>query len=181
VDAIAVADGEFTARAAPAAGSSTRSPDNAQQVQCRRDGRSQQAVDRDHWIQPMGAGDPFGRGCTIDRHARSTGFFLKQSFVGPVPPALIDYAYATAHQPGAHYAPLRFVSGLLFTRSARQELYARLALPVQVVYDRDAFVRFDALRVSTAPAAWRACRHSKPAATCWFEALPQLAAVLEAF
>ena len=99
-------------------------------------------------IQPIGLlANPLWGRALFDLIAtrRSIEFFLKQSFVGPVPPALIDYAYATAHQPGAHYAPLRFISGLLFTRNARQELYERLTLPVLVVYDRDAFVRFDAL------------------------------------
>ena len=113
---------------------------------------------------------------------RSIEFFLKQSFVGPVPPALIDYAYATAHQPGAHYAPLRFVSGLLFTRNARQELYARLTPPVQVVYDRDAFVRFDALpEFSAAYANWQSVRLEPTRGLPQFEAMPRLAAVLEEF
>ncbi len=76
---------------------------------------------------------------------RSIQFFLKQSFVGPVPPALIDYAYATAHQPGARYTPLRFISGRLFTREARSVLYEPLTPPVLVIYDRDAFSGFDAL------------------------------------
>jgi pimeloyl-ACP methyl ester carboxylesterase len=113
---------------------------------------------------------------------RSIEFFLKQSFVGPVPPALIDYAYATAHQRGAQYAPLRFVSGLLFTRNARQELYERLTLPVLVVYDRDAFVRFEALpEMTAAHANWQAARLEPTLGLPQFEAMPRLAAVLEEF
>ena len=113
---------------------------------------------------------------------RSIAFFLEQSFVGPVPPALIDYAYATAHQPGAHYAPLRFVSGQLFTRDARQELYARLTPPVLVVYDRDAFVRFDALpEFIAAHANWRAARLEPTLGLPQFEALPRLADALDGF
>jgi pimeloyl-ACP methyl ester carboxylesterase len=113
---------------------------------------------------------------------RSIEFFLKQSFVGPVPPALIDYAYATAHQPGAHYAPLRFVSGLLFTRDARQELYERLTLPVLVVYDRDAFVRFDALPdFIAAHANWQAVRIEPTLGLPQFEVLPRLAEALDGF
>jgi pimeloyl-ACP methyl ester carboxylesterase len=113
---------------------------------------------------------------------RSIEFFLKQSFVGPVPQALIDYAYATAHQPGAHYTPLRFISGLLFTRNARQELYERLTLPVLVVYDRDAFSRFDALpEVVAAHANWQTARLEPTLGLPQFEAMPQLANTLDGF
>ena len=113
---------------------------------------------------------------------RSIEFFLKQSFVGPVPPALIDYAYATAHQPGAHYTPLRFISGLLFTRSARQALYERLTLPALVVYDRDAFVNFEALpEVTAAHANWQTTRLEPTLGLPQFEVMPQLAAALDSF
>ena len=113
---------------------------------------------------------------------RSIEFFLKQSFVGPVPQALIDYAYATAHQPGAPYTPLRFISGLLFTRNARQELYERLTLPVLVVYDRDAFVNFEALpEVAAAHANWQTARLEPTLGLPQFEALPRLAAALDDF
>jgi pimeloyl-ACP methyl ester carboxylesterase len=113
---------------------------------------------------------------------RSIEFFLKQSFVGPVPQALIDYAYATAHQPGAHYTPLRFIGGLLFTRNARQELYERLTLPVLVVYDRDAFVNFEALpQVAAAHANWQTARLEPTLGLPQFEAMPQLAAALDGF
>jgi len=75
----------------------------------------------------------------------SIRWFLQQSLVGKAPVEMVEYAYATAHQPGAEHAPLYFVSGLLFTPDARTALYARLDMPVLVVYDRDAYVRFDAL------------------------------------
>lgn len=71
--------------------------------------------------------------------------FLQRSFVGPVPQALEEYAYVTSHQPGAEHAPLAFISGLLFTPEAASTLYARLSLPVLVLYDQDAYVRFDGL------------------------------------
>lgn len=76
---------------------------------------------------------------------RSIEFFLKQSFVGPVPTDLIEYDYLTAHQPGAHYAPVAFVSGQLFTPAIRRTIYELLETPTLVIYDRDSFVRFDAL------------------------------------
>jgi pimeloyl-ACP methyl ester carboxylesterase len=71
--------------------------------------------------------------------------FLGLSFVGPVPEAMVDYAYATAHQLGARYAPLYFLSGQLFTPDATDRLYAGLSQPALVLHDRDANINFDLL------------------------------------
>ena len=146
---------------------------------------TQQAVEQDRTESTYRAlANPLWGKALFDLIAtrRSIEFFLKQSFVGLVPPALIDYAYATAHQPGAHYAPLRFISGQLFTRNARQELYERLALPVLVVYDRDAFSRFDALpEVVAAHANWQTARLEPTLGLPQFEAMPQLANALDGF
>jgi pimeloyl-ACP methyl ester carboxylesterase len=76
---------------------------------------------------------------------RSILFFLQKSFVGPVPAALVDYAYMTAHQPGAQHAPLHFISGKLFTPAVRRTVYELVNTPTLVIYDRDAFTGFDAL------------------------------------
>jgi len=149
------------------------------------DRATQQAVEQDRTESAYRAlANPLWGRALFDLIAtrRSIEFFLKQSFVGPVPQALIDYAYATAHQPGAHYTPLRFISGLLFTRNARQELYERLTLPVLVVYDRDAFVNFDALPdVVAAHANWQTARLEPTLGLPQFEALPQLADALDDF
>jgi hypothetical protein len=61
----------------------------------------------------------------------SIRYFLRQSFAGPVPPELVDYAGLTARQPGAHFAPFRFLSMKLFTPNAFERLYraARTAGP----------------------------------------------------
>jgi pimeloyl-ACP methyl ester carboxylesterase len=75
----------------------------------------------------------------------SIRYFLRQSYVGEPPEELIDYAYATSHQPGAMHAPYRFLSGQLFTRDAVGTLYDKLSLPVLVVHDRDANVTFERL------------------------------------
>lgn len=75
----------------------------------------------------------------------SIRYFLGQAFVGRVPPELVEYAYATSHQPGARYAPLYFLSGQLFTAQAIDRLYANLQVPVLVIYDRDPNVSFDLL------------------------------------
>src|SRR3712207_7247028 len=56
----------------------------------------------------------------------SIAFFLKQSFAGPVAPGMIDYAYRTAHQPGARFAPLAFLSGRLFTPDVQDRKSTRL-------------------------------------------------------
>lgn len=76
----------------------------------------------------------------------SIKYFLGLSFEGPIDQGLIHYDYITTHQPGARHAPLYFVSGQLFTPDVRSLVYERLkTLPVLVLYDRDGFVRFDAL------------------------------------
>lgn len=75
----------------------------------------------------------------------SIRFFLKQSFAGDVPPEMVDYAYKTAHQPGARHAPFRFLSMKLFTPDAFDELYQGLELPVLVLYDQDPNITFERL------------------------------------
>ncbi len=75
----------------------------------------------------------------------SIRYFLRLSFVGPVPPEMIDYAHATARQPGARYAPLYFLSGQLFTQDATARLYAGVTQPVLVLHDRDPNINFDLL------------------------------------
>lgn len=77
---------------------------------------------------------------------RSIRYFLNQSFQGSAPDDLIDYAYATAHQPGAEHAPLYFLSMQLFTAQARQQLYGKLPdLPVLAIADRDPYITFEHL------------------------------------
>jgi pimeloyl-ACP methyl ester carboxylesterase len=78
---------------------------------------------------------------------RSIRHYLRKSFDGEPPQALIDYAYATSHQPGARYAPLIFLSTQLFTRDPINKLYARLTkLPVLAIADRDPYVTFESLQ-----------------------------------
>ncbi|WP_462321895.1 alpha/beta fold hydrolase [Halochromatium sp.] len=77
---------------------------------------------------------------------RSIRYYLGQSFQGEPPQDLLDYAYATSHQPGARYAPLTFLSTQLFTRDAVDKLYARLtSVPVLAIADRDPYVTFELL------------------------------------
>ncbi len=75
----------------------------------------------------------------------SIQFFLNKSFEGLVPERFVDYAYLSAHQPGAQYAPTYFLSGKLFTPAVRETVYKALDLPVLVIYDRDPYTNFDML------------------------------------
>lgn len=75
----------------------------------------------------------------------SLRFYLGKSFVGEVPDELVEYGYATSHQPGAMNVPLYFLSGQLFTRDALQELYLELSVPSLILYDEDFYVDFDRL------------------------------------
>jgi pimeloyl-ACP methyl ester carboxylesterase len=75
----------------------------------------------------------------------SIRYFLRMSFEGDPPDEMLDYAYATSHQPGARFAPYCFLSGGLFTQSAREHLYEPLPVPGLVVYDRDPNVSFSQL------------------------------------
>lgn len=75
----------------------------------------------------------------------SIQLFLNKSFEGLVPERFVDYAYQTAHQPGAQNAPTYFLSGKLFTPAVRETVYKVLDLPVLVIYDRDSYTNFDML------------------------------------
>ncbi|MDJ0741246.1 MAG: alpha/beta hydrolase [Gammaproteobacteria bacterium] len=81
--------------------------------------------------------------------------FLGLAFTGDAPAALVDYAYATSHRPGAKYAPFRFLSMKLFTPAAFDELYAALSLPVLVLYDRDPNISFERLDELAERPNWR--------------------------
>jgi pimeloyl-ACP methyl ester carboxylesterase len=70
-------------------------------------------------------------------------YFMRKSYVGEPPEEMIEYAYATSHQPGARHAPYYFLSGQLFTPNATQIIYSKLTMPVLVLYDRDANVSFE--------------------------------------
>lgn len=61
---------------------------------------------------------------------RSIRFFLEKTFGSrQIDEGMLEYAYATAHQPGALHAPYAFVSGRLFSRDIRA-VYERITQPV---------------------------------------------------
>jgi pimeloyl-ACP methyl ester carboxylesterase len=85
--------------------------------------------------------------------------FLARSFVREPDPGLVEYSYATAHQPGARFAPLYFISGQLFTPAIREHVYERLAQPTLVLYDEDAYTRFETLLATVRTREnWRVAR-----------------------
>ena len=93
------------------------------------------------------------------RTRRSVRFFLNMAFEGRAPAAMVDYACATAAQPGAAYAPFYFLSGRLFTPDAVGDLYLPLQQPALVLYDRDPNISFDYLdTVTEQNPRWRARR-----------------------
>jgi pimeloyl-ACP methyl ester carboxylesterase len=76
----------------------------------------------------------------------SLSYYLRKSFAGRVDPNLLDYSYVTSHQPGAHVAPLAFISGELFPAGEPKEAYARVDAPALVVYGEDPNTGFGELR-----------------------------------
>ncbi len=114
----------------------------------------------------------------------SINYYLGKSFVGKPPAALIDYAYATSHQPGARYAPLMFLSMQLFTRDAPERLYSALPadFPVLAIADRDPYVTFEKLAgfVATHP-NWRLEGLAPHLGLPQWERLPALIATLDRF
>lgn len=109
-------------------------------------------------------------------------YFLKKSFVGESDRGLVDYAYATSHQPGARFAPLAFVSGLLFTPDIREAVYEQLTVPTLAIYDQDAFVRFDTLPdLLKRNRRWRATRITPSKGLPQFERRGDTIAALDGF
>lgn len=89
----------------------------------------------------------------------SMRYFLNQTFAGPVDELMLDFAYRSAHQPGARHAPIAFLTGELFTPTAVETLYSQVKSPTIVLYDKDPFTGFDRLPEFLAGRdAWNAAR-----------------------
>ncbi|MBV9825837.1 MAG: alpha/beta fold hydrolase [Alphaproteobacteria bacterium] len=73
----------------------------------------------------------------------SIRYFLEKTWGSKnIDEGLLEYDYLTTHQPGASFAPYRFVSGFLFSTDILN-LYRRLAMPVWMVHgDRGDFVDY---------------------------------------
>ncbi|EGV16910.1 alpha/beta fold hydrolase [Thiocapsa marina] len=114
---------------------------------------------------------------------RSIRHYLGQSFVGEPPQEILDYAYATSHQPGARHAPLVFLSMQLFTPGAVDRLYAKLTdLPVLAIADRDPYIDFERLDdfVARHP-NWSRQRLAPNMGLPQWERLPETVAALDGF
>jgi pimeloyl-ACP methyl ester carboxylesterase len=85
------------------------------------------------WLYSALEGPPWRQGLfdlLVSR--RSIRYFLVRTFGSDnVDDALVDYAWRTAHQPGARHAPYAFVSGGLFSTDIR-DLYEQLTMPIWV-------------------------------------------------
>ena len=126
-----------------------------------------------------------GVGSTLFRLLRtrpSVRFFLDMAFEDRAPAAMVDYACATAAQPGARHVPFYFLSGQLFTPDAVGDLYLPLRQPVLVLYDQDPNVGFDHLEAVLAERPnWRAERIVGTRGLPHFEEPAATAAALQRF
>ncbi|MCJ2085173.1 alpha/beta hydrolase [Methylobacterium sp. E-005] len=96
------------------------------------------------WLLRLLDRPPFGRPLFDALVTRpSMRFFLQKTFGSPdIDEDLLNYDYASAHQPGAEHAPWGFVSGHLFPTDTTR-LYERLRLPVWMVHgERGDFVDY---------------------------------------
>jgi pimeloyl-ACP methyl ester carboxylesterase len=112
----------------------------------------------------------------------SIRWFLARSFVGEPDAGLVAHARATAHRPGARFAPAAFLDGTLFTSEAASRLYEPLDVPVLIVHDRDPYSSFE--RVAPFVAAddrRRVARIPDTAGLPHFEHLEATAAAIESF
>ena len=96
----------------------------------------------DRFLTSPWVGRPLYRVLTSQPSIR---WFLGQAFVGATPEYLVRYALETASQPGAHHAPLKFLTFSLFTEQAMTRLFSRLKLRCLVLYDRDPNIGFERL------------------------------------
>lgn len=112
----------------------------------------------------------------------SIRYFLKKSFYGQVDSGMASYAYLSAHQPGARFAPLHFVSGQLFTPGIMKSTYTQLPQQILVVYDQDPYTGFEALPdlLLTHP-NWSAVRITPTRGLPQFEQMTTLGKVLNNF
>lgn len=85
----------------------------------------------------------------------SVRFFLRKTFGSKnVPEDFVDYAWRSAHQPGAAYAPFDFLSGFLFSADSTR-LYDALHMPVWMVHgDRGDFTDYRRKRFYTDRPNW---------------------------
>jgi pimeloyl-ACP methyl ester carboxylesterase len=112
----------------------------------------------------------------------SIRFFLKQLFVNEIDKGLVDYAYESAHQKGARFAPLSFIAGKLFTVDIIEIGYNRLAIPCLVLFDKDPNTSFDKLAdILSRNSYWRARKIPNTRGLPHWEQMGQVAEALDSF
>jgi len=113
--------------------------------------------------------------------ARITGFYHKR-FSYSAPSDLIDLAYTSAHQSGAHFAPIVLISGKLNVPDVRQKYYEKLSVPVYVVYDNEPGTCFDMLpQLVREKSNWKAIRSRNTRGMPHFERTGELFREFEMF
>jgi pimeloyl-ACP methyl ester carboxylesterase len=136
--------GEFVARAILEHGATVRSlsliSPTGMGIRTPRPAPSGSPIDR--FLGSRWVGQPLFRLLTSRPSIR---WFLGQAFVGTTPEYLVQYACETTRQPGAHFAPLKFLTFSLFTEQAISRLYSRLKNPCLVLFDRDPNIGFERL------------------------------------
>jgi len=85
--------------------------------------------------------------------------YYRGRFAYNVPTDLVELAYTSAHQAGAHFAPMVFASGKLSIPEIRQKVYEKITQPVLVIYDNEVGKSFDMLpQMVREHANWKAWR-----------------------
>ena len=88
--------------------------------------------------------------------------YYQKRFTYTPPSDLVDLAYTSAHQPGAHFAPILNFCGKLSVRDVRTRYYEKITKPVLVVFDNDPGRQFDMLPMMVREHAnWQAVRSSR--------------------
>nr|MBV6631053.1 alpha/beta hydrolase [Oceanococcus sp. HetDA_MAG_MS8] len=111
----------------------------------------------------------------------SVAFFLRKTFGSKdVPASLIDYAWKSAHQPGAAHAPFDFLSGFLFSADSTR-LYDSLRMPVWMAHgNRGDFTDYRRKRFYTDRPNWTIQQYSAGALP-HYDRLPDFLRDYEAF
>lgn len=87
--------------------------------------------------------------------------YYQKRFVYTPPSDLLDLAYTSAHQPGAHFAPILYYCGKLSVPDVRTRFYEKITKPVLVVFDNNMGYKFDMLLMLVRDHSnWKAVRSS---------------------
>lgn len=85
--------------------------------------------------------------------------FYEKRFMHSLPSNIIETAYASAHQPGAHLAPIYYLSGKLKNPNVRAQVYDHVKVPVLVLFDQDPGTNFEMLSLTVREKPnWKAVR-----------------------